>query len=89
MAKSKKHNLGKFYLHARYVEQNYDQVAEVLSHIKFTPLRVECLMYNNQYEYIGISPRFKKIPIFEDPPIYEVVTKTEDGKVDNVEVEPK
>lgn len=60
----------------------------ILSHIRFTPLRVECLSYAMIYEMIGISSLFPELEEGLEVPGYNLITKTsEDGSVISVDIE--
>jgi len=71
--------IGKMYISNDVVKE--DIFPDVLAFIQFVPLRVEYLAHRNQFEYIGMSPMFDKIPPFAEPSIYSLeVTTTKDGK---------
>lgn len=62
--------LGKFYLDSEIV---MDGVAgEFLEQMKFTPWRVEHLVYRDQFEFIGLSFMFDEANEAESLPVYRV-----------------
>ena len=77
--------VGKVYISKEVV---YNEVfGDVLSHIKFIPLRVEYLAYRNCFEYIGSSVEFDEIPQGTELPVYKIEVKTdEDGVLESVDV---
>ena len=58
------HRLGKFFIPRELIQgQHEETLYSLFCSLKFIPLRVECLGYNDMFEYIGISPMFKKVAI--------------------------
>lgn len=63
--------IGKFNLSIDSIE-NKELAVGVFRHLDFIPLRVECLMYINQYEFIGISDSFDDVPLGCVTPEYQI-----------------
>ena len=71
---------GKFYISRDLVLDG--RAWPILAEIKFVPFRVEYLMEFDAFEYIGLSPLFREIPIGRQSPEYRIeVTTCDDGSV--------
>jgi len=73
--------IGKIIISEELISSNIKQVSEVLSIMKFVPLRVE-RMYNHVTEMIGYSNMFEIIGIGLVAPEYIIeITKNEDNTI--------
>lgn len=81
----KNSRIGKFYVSRPLIEEDVDHIIEVLDLLKFVPYRVEMLEYRDEFEYVGYSPKFKKIELGEIVPEYIIKTVVNDvGEITNV-----
>ena len=68
--------LGKFYIESSKLHlMSAENQAEIFKQLSFVPLRVELLGYMQKYEYIGISRKFKDIPMGSLPTLYKLEIK--------------
>ena len=85
-------NLGKFTMNEEIVRENPEQAFQILTLLKFVPMRAECILYEGAVEYIGMSPKFEEVPEGVMVPTYRLVitaTKEEGGEeeINSVKVE--
>lgn len=59
MKKQFNKRIGKFYVSVDIVHSR--DISRFLIKIAFVPLRVECLMCQQEYEYVGTSPFFARL----------------------------
>lgn len=77
-----KNRLGKFYIADFIIKNNLEEVAEILSQLKFVPVKVENLFHMDKIEYIGYSPLFREIEKNSVWPEYQIIiTKNEDDTI--------
>lgn len=73
---------GKLSFSTRLLEKDEEEIAEVLSQIKFMPYRVEHMLVTRSLEMIGTSFRFDDIGDGEIPPEYALeITRSDDGDI--------
>jgi hypothetical protein len=78
--------LGRFYIEKTLIENG--EIADYLAKMQFVPIKVEFIPYKDQYEYIGLSPKFSLIEFGQEPPLYEVSIRIEeDGDFIEVEIQ--
>ena len=74
---------GKLYIDTELMADSPQLVADMLAMLGFVPLRVECLLYRNAYEMIGISESFDECVDGWPCPTYVIETTetvTRDGE---------
>ncbi len=77
-----KSRIGKFYISQVLIREEIEEVAKVLSILKFVPLRIEYL-YNDTVEMVGHSHMFKELE--DELSIVEyslIITKKENGEIE-------
>lgn len=62
-------------------------LAFVFGMAKIAVVRCEHMYWNHVFEYIGLSPNFREIPVTEKPPRYNLLVKTENDLIVEVLVE--
>ena len=62
------------------VEESPEVVGEILSWLKFVPLRAECLAMNRIYQMEGYSQRFELVIQNEMSPEYRVIVDEHEDK---------
>lgn len=85
-------NLGKFTLSEKIVRGTPEKAFEILSMLKFVPMRAEFLSYEGTVEYIGISPKFEEVPMGMKVPEYTLelyVSNDKEGKETLEQVEAR
>lgn len=79
--------IGTFYIDSNMVDKYPEEVGELLALLNFVPVRCEYLYALNQFQYVGISNRFKELPFGTYVPEYIVnVTRSKGGNIELVEV---
>jgi hypothetical protein len=72
--------LGRFFISDSFVE-DYETCSEVLSQMKFVPIRVEHLWGRGAFEYVGHSLLFEEIEFGSEIPEYAIIFREqEDGE---------
>ena len=75
-----RNNIGAFEILSKLVEENPEFVAAILKELQFVPVRVECIWYKSKFEYVGLSPKFKRLNEGEKHPQYKIkITEGESG----------
>jgi len=78
-------NIGTLQLPISAVESGV--FGKVLSHINFTPIRVECIHFAGYYEMLGISPLFPELESGSMAPVHILKVNTDnDNNVTSVEL---
>lgn len=73
---------GKISFTTNMIRRDKDEIAEVLSQIKFLPFRVEHMFATNTLEMVGYSYKFNKIDDWDEPPYYSLqIERLEDGNI--------
>lgn len=72
--------VGKLYFTIESVENDPESMAYILGRIGFFPFRTEARVDMGQFELIGLSPSFNRIPVGHQIPIYAINVEQE-GKV--------
>ena len=78
--------IGKFYVADYMVMEKGMNFEKILCELKFIPLRVESRPFENNFEYIGISHYFEKVPHGQKVPEYEFTYTSTDNEVSINEV---
>jgi hypothetical protein len=64
------------------IDRDKDEIADVLSQIKFLPYRVEHLLHMRSLEMIGYSHKFEEADEWSEPPRYDIeIIRSEDGEI--------
>lgn len=88
MSEIKKRCFGKFELTTKFVEWEFELVANVLCKMKFVPFRVEHDFMRNYFVYEGWSPLFKEVVLGDVIPTYKIVLTKKSAQAElNVSVE--
>lgn len=78
--------IGKIKISKHLIDTAINDVADILSILKFVPLRVEQI-YISHWEMIGYSHMFKEIDVGEEATEYEIhITRKENEKI-KIEIE--
>lgn len=73
--------IGKFYLSSDLIKNKYNEVAGILTALRFVPFRVEHLYYSSRFLMEGISEKFDEVKEGESIPFYDLAINTVDGKL--------
>lgn len=79
--------IGKFYIAGIESKERPEEIAKIFSLLKFVPTRVEYLWHRKEFEYIGISLKFKELEIGKKIPQYFIIVTKKNGKITKVTVE--
>ena len=63
--------IGKFYLKSYLIKNEYSEVADILSSLKFVPFRVEHLYYSSCFLMEGMSEKFDEVEENQVVPFYD------------------
>lgn len=78
--------IGKFYLSSYLIENKYNEVADILSSLRFVPFRVEHLYFSARFLMEGISEKFDEVGESKVIPFYdfEIIKATNSVAINTV-----
>jgi len=82
-----KNKMGKIYISTAMIDKWAEDTAEMLSYMKFVPIRVECMVHMKAFEMIGLSQMFDELPDHQVVPTYKILCESEEGKFSKCTVE--
>lgn len=81
-----KRNLGIFRLSAKFIENNPEEVATILSLLRIVPLKSEYRPDWDGFEYLAMGQCFAEMPTAGAAPEYDLlITKAANGSIKSVE----
>lgn len=75
--------IGKFFVNGKFIKEGGAQ--EVFGIMAFVPYKVEYLVYEDKFEYIGVSHLFNPLEEGGKVPVYRIeISEHEDPDIDNI-----